>query len=455
MTPLAICSLHCLGPLAADMPRHERAAVAAPFAACLLALAVPLLSLHVRGHEELMGEADAEEPVIDGALALRADVERYSTAMEDSLYNFGELAERHAPVLLAKAQKRRRWGRDAVRRAFELAGNISRVILRPDAVHGIPRLEDGVAVELGAPAACSKGYPGLNMVLAHLRRDWHSIGDGVRKALHEPVLAEAKRFLGPDTPGRVVVPGAGLGRLALELGALGFHVEAVECSNALGAAFTALVAENSPVRDLCLRAGASAWENVFGGDEGDQYRLDCPDPGVDASSLLRRARGARVVGAAAPPTTRFTVGDFEAAADGWTGPHGGGAAAVVTLFFIDTARDVVDTVSQIVALLRQGAEGGAGSRAKAVLAACDGASGAVWINAGPLSYGKPAKHPLSWEEVRAVAEAWGLQWLEERRLQDVPYSDAEAVGMYTESYTVPLSVGVVCAGEADSASVAG
>lgn len=437
------------------MPRHERAAVAAPFAACLVALAVPLFRLHVRGHEELVGDGEAEEPVIDGALALRADVERYSTAMEDSLFNFGELAERHAPALLAKAQQRRRWGRDAVRRAFELTGNISRVILRQDAVHGVPQLVDGVAVEMGAPGACSKGYPGLGMVLALLRRDWHSIGDGVRRALHDPVLAEAERFLGSDTPGRVVVPGAGLGRLALELGARGLHVDAVECSNALGAAFTALVAEDSPVRDLCLRAGAAAWENAFAGDEGDQYRLDCPDPAVNAASLLRQARGEHAAGAVSVPSTRFTVGDFEAAADAWTGPDGGGAAAVVTLFFIDTVRDVVDTVSQIVVLLREGAEGGAGSRSEAVRAACDGASGAVWINAGPLSYGKAVKHQLSWGEVRAVAEAWGVRWVEERRLQDVPYSDAEAVGMYTESYTVPLSVGVVCAGEEEEEAVTG
>jgi carnosine N-methyltransferase len=76
----------------------------------------------------------------------------------------------------------------------------------------------------------------VSSVLKSLARDWSLDGKGERDQAYEPILNSVLRFVpiivgrkGDEAP-RICVPGAGVGRLALELAALGYRVQGNEFS---------------------------------------------------------------------------------------------------------------------------------------------------------------------------------------------------------------------------------
>jgi carnosine N-methyltransferase len=76
----------------------------------------------------------------------------------------------------------------------------------------------------------------VSSVLKSLARDWSLDGKGERDQAYEPILNAVVRYVpivvgrkGDEAP-RICVPGAGVGRLALELAALGYRVQGNEFS---------------------------------------------------------------------------------------------------------------------------------------------------------------------------------------------------------------------------------
>ena len=72
----------------------------------------------------------------------------------------------------------------------------------------------------------------LQSTLKQFVREWGAGGQLERDAAHTPLLAALHRALprGPQEHARVLVPGAGLGRLAWEVARLGFRAQASEFS---------------------------------------------------------------------------------------------------------------------------------------------------------------------------------------------------------------------------------
>jgi hypothetical protein len=69
-------------------------------------------------------------------------------------------------------------------------------------------------------------YDTMEQVLVHLSRDWSRRGEKVRKNLYDDGFLSTLSTLIDDPVGRrVLVPGAGLGRLAAELAVKGFRYE--------------------------------------------------------------------------------------------------------------------------------------------------------------------------------------------------------------------------------------
>lgn len=66
-------------------------------------------------------------------------------------------------------------------------------------------------------------------VLKNLVRDWSAEGAAERSQSYGRMLTELTKRLGPakddQPPPNVLVPGAGLGRLCLEIAALGYHAQ--------------------------------------------------------------------------------------------------------------------------------------------------------------------------------------------------------------------------------------
>ncbi|RYH28390.1 hypothetical protein EON65_12380 [archaeon] len=69
-------------------------------------------------------------------------------------------------------------------------------------------------------------YNSLVQVLIHINRDWTMNGQEVRSRLYyDGILNQLSHYLPPLSSGvKVLVPGAGLGRLAFDTAERGYHV---------------------------------------------------------------------------------------------------------------------------------------------------------------------------------------------------------------------------------------
>lgn len=215
---------------------------------------------------------------------------------------------------------------------------------------------------------------------------------------------------------RVLVPGAGLGRLPLEIAARGYGCQGNEFS------YFMLLTSNF----LLNAAGAAGAITVFPfldqtcnlwAPEGNSTEVLIPDVcpaemlGVSAAEEEEEVEDGFVKPEPERPQHDFsmTAGDFQevygtpAQAEAWD--------AVVTCFFLDTAPVVIEYVALIHRLLRPGG---------------------VWVNIGPLLYhwadgAGDARYArsieLSWEEVRHVmVRGFGFEVVREERRPNITYA---------------------------------
>ena len=245
-----------------------------------------------------------------------------------------------------------------------------------------------------------EGYGAGESIVSHAVRDWSDACREIRAATYAPVVAALRRTL-PSSPSTVLVPGAGMARLALDIAALGerIAVEAIECSVTMVAAARSMLARVGapvpPAPPLVVFPNAARMLNrhasidrllnttlgidrAIGAIADDAVRLR---RSVDRVSLLHAVFLDAV-------QERIARGDGE-------------VDAVATVFFIDVCDDIVACVDAIARVLR---------------------SGGTWINFGPLKYhalDAPALYKngskrcedrplLSLDELVVVAESFGF-----------------------------------------------
>ncbi len=246
----------------------------------------------------------------------------------------------------------------------------------------------------------AQAYSNSGLFFAQLLRDW---GQGApRNSVYDTILALLEKHVAPSAS--VLVPGTGLSRLAMEIALTGRAVEALDSSTAMIAASHTLL-------------------TTIG--RGSQEDASLPPlrfhPFLTTTSNLRVAR-ARL--------TEFTVAERPAwAADapprltlrhGRFGGSGSGSAspvlfdAIVTCFFIDTQRNVLETVDHIHRRLK---------------------NSGVWINIGPLGFHFPDGVHLAADDLRVyVTEVAGFRVIatdaeilrhQEHPAQYAPFIDAQ------------------------------
>ncbi|KAJ2938334.1 hypothetical protein O0L34_g13253 [Tuta absoluta] len=190
----------------------------------------------------------------------------------------------------------------------------------------------------------------VQSVLKNIVRDWSSLGAPEREQCYQPILDELEQlFPQDDTSDRreikVLVPGAGLGRLAWEIAARGFTCQGNEFSLFM------LFASNF-VLNRCLEANKYTvypWLHQYVNNLTCEHQLlavSFPD--------VRPAKDKPADGFS------MTAGDFlkvYTEAEEWT--------CVATCFFIDCAPNVIEFIERIYAILQPGG---------------------YWINLGPLLY---------------------------------------------------------------------
>ncbi|KAK9463467.1 N2227-like protein-domain-containing protein [Lipomyces oligophaga] len=200
-------------------------------------------------------------------------------------------------------------------------------------------------------------------LLKHFVRDWSEEGARERRITFTPILDSLLDEFGSEpTDKRVLVPGAGVGRLAYDISQLGFTTEANEYSYLMHLGHLYILSFEQDSLEVYPFIHSFSYQK----SEADQLRpIAFPDltPTVKKDNLSA------------------TYGDFLQL-------KGQTYNAIVTLFFIDTAEDVLTYIETIHRLLEP--EG-------------------VWINCGPLKWGTAPRVEFTVEELLKVLPKMGFK----------------------------------------------
>lgn len=211
-------------------------------------------------------------------------------------------------------------------------------------------------------------YDSIGQVMAHLVRDWSKQGRGIRRSLYDWCRVRV-----PAKAHRVLVPGAGLGRLAWELqeDSADRRVHCVELSWNMVAFFAAIIGQ-APKTWTIYPYLNDFWTNQVTCETRFQP-LHIPDVRVSA------------------PRLSWTIGDFVELTR--LPAEASRYHAIVTCFFLDTATNVVDYIDAMERVLVKGGR---------------------WINVGPLHWHQNARIVLTAEDLHAmfsVLKGWKIiEW---------------------------------------------
>jgi len=258
----------------------------------------------------------------------------------------------------------------------------------------------------GAGTLPSSSYGSMASVFLHLLRDWSPLCEHVGASTYGPAVAKLRELL--PAGGEVLLPGAGLGRLALQLSAEGFRVEANDASR-LFLTFADYILNRPTCQDLPIYPLAHVFSENWAHDQ--QY-LEVKVPVQAPQQLLAKS-------AASQPAFSIVPGDFVKMYSAGGSGHRK-FDAIVTCFFIDTTTDPCELFHVLDNLL---VEGG------------------VWVNVGPLNWRKEARMKLNWDEVKTMWKALGYEFVSQQNV-DCDYHMPRGQKMYTESYQCVLSAAV-------------
>ncbi|KAJ1984040.1 hypothetical protein H4R34_000902 [Dimargaris verticillata] len=245
----------------------------------------------------------------------------------------------------------------------------------------------------------------LRSTLRQLVRDWSAEGQAERNASYGLILdmleqqfpksAEVSR-----AQRQVLVPGAGLGRLALEIAHRGFSCQGNEFSSFMLFVSDFILNRTQTTGEFEVHPFVHAFSNHVAIE--DQVR------GISIPDVLPRDQ--------VPDGVDFsmTAGDF-LEIYGQDSTEQGAWDAVITCFFIDTANNIVTYLETIYKILRPGG---------------------IWINLGPLLYHfenieKEPSIELTLQEVLSIAKSIGFTISNERYTASPYTGDTRSMLIYS------------------------
>ncbi len=230
-----------------------------------------------------------------------------------------------------------------------------------------PEATEGVPDHFRRGAECANGLTGekcrpqdaekVRYVLKDLVRNWSEEGAAEREQSFGRVLARIRnifpealeRLREGHAPPRVLVPGAGLGRLCLELASLGLQVQGNEWSYYMLLTSSFILNHSEKAGQWNIHPWVQFSSNVR--RDADQLR-PCAIPDVVPSSLIP-----------SPGLMSMCAGDF---VEVYSRPDQHAQwDCIVTCFFLDTAHNPIEYLNVIHRCLRPGGR---------------------WVNLGPLLY---------------------------------------------------------------------
>ncbi|XP_062107047.1 uncharacterized protein LOC133818284 isoform X2 [Humulus lupulus] len=230
----------------------------------------------------------------------------------------------------------------------------------------------------------------VRCIIRNIVRDWAEEGQKERDQCYKPILEELDILFpnrSKESPPACLVPGAGLGRLALEISRLGFISQGNEFS------YYMMICSSFILNNT---ENAGEWKIYPWIHSNCNSLLD--------SDQLRPVSIPDIHPASAGITEGFSMcgGDF---VEVYNDPSQVGIwDAVVTCFFIDTAHNIVEYIEIISKILKDGG---------------------IWINLGPLLYHFADMYgqedgmsvELSLEDVKKVALHYGFHFEKEKTIE--------------------------------------
>ncbi|KAI9849151.1 MAG: putative secondary metabolism biosynthetic enzyme [Sclerophora amabilis] len=227
--------------------------------------------------------------------------------------------------------------------------------------------QDGVSTDrslnwrnFSTPGDMSK----VHTIVRQFYRDWSAEGQSERDNSYAPVLDDlTAEFPTQRNSTKVLIPGAGLGRLVFETCRLGFIAEGNEISyHALFASSWVL----NHIPDDSVRFALHPWLTSFANQVSRDYQLQqvqIPDvhPGTALNAASDSAENKKQGGVHAFERLSMSAADFTDVYGDEA--HRGQYDCVATVFFIDTAPNLLSYLETISNCLK---------------------AGGVWINLGPL-----------------------------------------------------------------------
>eukprot|EP00981_Chlorochromonas_danica_P001321 scaffold284_cov247-Ochromonas_danica.AAC.7 len=273
-----------------------------------------------------------------------------------------------------------------------------------------------IGTEVGEVVA----YNSLVQVLVHLRRDWSEDGQSVRQVLYrDRILQYLKSWLPPGEVNsqQVLIPGMGLGRLAFDLAVSGYRVEGNECSAAM------LCASYSILTSLIFQkeVNGSDWRRTLYPTLHFPFTDDWDLAGKLKSTQIPYIEDSHVNYSNQQLRERLLAGlslqfgDFVSIYSRIS--HISRFNGIVTCFFIDTGRNLIEYLEVIRRIVKPGG---------------------VWINVGPLHYHNPLAIPYSYRDVLMIIDRMGFDTLQQDKFE-LSYCGEEDVSMKPEIYHVPIA----------------
>jgi carnosine N-methyltransferase len=232
-------------------------------------------------------------------------------------------------------------------------------------------------------------------ILLHLMRDWSAEGAVNRRCIYDPIITELRKHRASRTTAasayRVLIPGGGAGRLALELAQLR-DTFVVMNEKAYG-----MVAAAHAMMTLLCRGAEQMMREAIASDLGTTIY-----PLLHATSNVVTAED-RCFAATlklgdeesllCPPSSHLIIehSDFLESST-----QSGEYDAIVTCFFIDAVIEITRLVAHIAVLLKDGG---------------------VWVNLGPLRYHDSKATHLALDEIVSLADALGFQFVHSRNVE--------------------------------------
>lgn len=333
---------------------------------------------------------------------------KYERAVESDSYNILNPNARERQVMGDALIARRA---EAMRKAREANSRFIQAFIDdlPDSrVAYLPPQRPVCAIRCPSPPTATlpaSSYGSIASVFLHVMRDWSPSCRHVLETTYDPAVRELQALL--PAGGEVLVPGCGLGRLAVGLASAGYRVEANDASRLFLTVADTMLNRPPPASPIFPLA------HVFSENwSHDQQYHEVVVPGPAPIELMPASGDVQ-------GSVTLVPGDFMATY-GRAGPCHRRFDAIVTCFFLDTVTDFCELVDTLDGML---AEGG------------------IWLNVGPLNFKKEARLKLSWDEIVSVWEGIGYEFVCQKRA-DCDYHLQRGEKMYTESYLCALTAAV-------------